>query len=237
MFLFCTFSISVAPTVVIPAFRELVITGLFWDYIEVIQNNRVWLGIWLSRHPQLLIMKPLSPFCLEAAIVLFVIKIMFNFLRGAGAGKKFPIVPCICVIVWDCDTAFGTCSWMGFINIHSACDWSWGNIYRFPWIPCPSCNSFEHKQAWADILFHLSGWPFLNTSLCALFPPVIFLSLPTELFVQCENDNWTTSERQSTHFTCQSSLVTRSSTSDKSFLMLELLLKSEVTSPECLSLF
>lgn len=135
-------------------------------------------------------MEPLSSFfLLEAAIVLYAIKILFNFLHRAVAEdkkkKKQQIVPCICVIIWDCDAALGTSSWMGFINTNNAWHWSYGNIYRFPWILCSSCihlNTSRHKY----ILLNPSGWPLFNTSLaplnanyrmCVLFDTVILLLL------------------------------------------------------------
>lgn len=187
MFPFCASSISVAPTVVMPAFKKLVINGLLQARIEVIQNNIV--GILLSPHGSSWLRSHcLLPF-LETAIVLFVIKIMFNFLCAWAGGekKKLLMVPCICAIVGDCDAAFSTFSGMGFINNHNACHWSWGNIYRFPWILCPSCihlNTSRRRQK--CILFHLSGCPLLNTSLtlwnyimCALYPTVMFSLITT----------------------------------------------------------
>lgn len=134
-----------------------------WSEI-VLKSFKIRVGILLSPHDSSWLWSHCLLPVLEAAIVLFVIKIMFNFLR-AWAGKKLLMVPRICVIVGDCDAAFGTFSWMGFINNHNACHWSWGSIYRFPWIFCPSCihlNTSRRRQKY--ILFHLSGWPLLNTS-------------------------------------------------------------------------
>lgn len=140
-------------------------------------------------------------------------------MRLSWEKKKLLMVPCICAIVGDCDAAFSTFSGMGFINNHNACHWSWGNIYRFPWILCPSCihlNTSRRRQK--CILFHLSGCPLLNTSLtlwndimCALYPTVMFsliTTLPMGFELQHYFLTWVMWKWQTTFkrrdFTCQS---------------------------------